>query len=134
MSPALNRSSAIWRFKHSNAIEMYDGITFDNILPDGNCKVVYLDTKLWAGHQKGGRNRERKCRIPRISPPPPPPPALCTKAKVAKGGAYLRDTTVYYFAYYNSNTHVYAAVYETHIKYLLQLCNTMSNFKKLKLP
>ena len=23
-----------------------------------------------------------------------PPPALCTKAKVAKGGAYLRDTTV----------------------------------------
>ena len=39
----------------------------------------------------GARNRERKCRIPRISPPPP---ALCTKAKVAKGGAYLRDTTV----------------------------------------
>ena len=24
-----------------------------------------------------------------------PPPALCTKAKVTKGGAYLRDTTVY---------------------------------------
>ena len=24
-----------------------------------------------------------------------PPLALCTKAKVAKGGAYLRDTTVY---------------------------------------
>ena len=23
-----------------------------------------------------------------------PPPALCTKAKVAKGGVYLRDTTV----------------------------------------
>ena len=37
----------------------------------------------------GGRNRERKCRIPRISPP-----ALCTKAYVAKGGTYLRDTTV----------------------------------------
>ena len=30
---------------------------------------------------EGGRNRERKCCIPRISPP-----ALCTKAKVAKGG------------------------------------------------
>ena len=41
---------------------------------------------------EGGRNRERKCRIPRISPP-----ALCTKAKVAKGGAYLRDTTVLIF-------------------------------------
>ena len=41
------------------------------------------------GHRKGGRNRERKCRIPRISPP-----ALCTKANVAKGGAYLRDTMV----------------------------------------
>ena len=27
--------------------------------------------------------------------PPPPPPALFTKAKVAKGGAYLRDTTVF---------------------------------------
>ena len=40
---------------------------------------------------EGGRNRERKRRIPRIGPP-----ALCTKAKVAKrgGGAYLRDTTV----------------------------------------
>ena len=24
--------------------------------------------------RKGGRNRERNCRIPRISPPPPPPP------------------------------------------------------------
>ena len=23
-----------------------------------------------------------------------PPPAFCTKAKIAKGGAYLRDTTV----------------------------------------
>ena len=30
----------------------------------------------------GGRDRERKCRISRISTPP----ALCTKAKVAKGG------------------------------------------------
>ena len=29
----------------------------------------------------GGRNRERKCRIPLISPP-----ALCTKTKVAKEG------------------------------------------------
>ena len=40
-------------------------------------------------YRKGGRNRGRNCRIPRISPP-----AFCTKAKVAKGGAYLRDTTV----------------------------------------
>ena len=24
---------------------------------------------MWAGHRKGGRNRERKCHIPRISPP-----------------------------------------------------------------
>ena len=29
MRPALNRSSAIWRFEGSNAIEIYDGITFD---------------------------------------------------------------------------------------------------------
>ena len=29
MSPALNGSSAIWRFERSNAIEIYDGITFD---------------------------------------------------------------------------------------------------------
>ena len=41
-------------------------------------------------YRKGGRNRDRNCRIPRISPP-----TFCTKAKVAKGGAYLRDTTVY---------------------------------------
>ena len=42
-------------------------------------------------YRKGGRNRERNCRIPRKSPPP----TFCTKAKVAKGGAYLRDTTVF---------------------------------------
>ena len=29
MSPALNKSAAIWRFKGSNAIKIYDGITFD---------------------------------------------------------------------------------------------------------
>ena len=29
MSSALNRSSAIWRFEGSNAIEIRDGITFD---------------------------------------------------------------------------------------------------------
>ena len=29
MSPALNGNSAIWRFKHSNAIKIRDGITFD---------------------------------------------------------------------------------------------------------
>ena len=40
-------------------------------------------------HREGGRNRERNCRIPRISPP-----TFFTKAKVAKGGgAYLWDTT-----------------------------------------
>ena len=41
------------------------------------------------GYRKGGRNQERKCHIPRISPP-----TLCAKAKIAEGGAYLRDTTV----------------------------------------
>ena len=66
----------------------------NNIVPDSICKVVkrvVLYMKLWAGHRKGGCNCERKCRIPRISPPP----AICTKSKVAKGGAYLRDTTVH---------------------------------------
>ena len=29
MSPALNESSAIWRFKGSDAIEIREGITFD---------------------------------------------------------------------------------------------------------
>ena len=29
MSPALNRSSEIRRFKHSDAIKIRDGITFD---------------------------------------------------------------------------------------------------------
>ena len=29
MSPALNRSSAIWRFERSNVIEIHGGITFD---------------------------------------------------------------------------------------------------------
>ena len=40
---------------------------------------------LW--HRKEGRNRERKCRIPHISPPPN---AFCTKAKIAKGGCICR--------------------------------------------
>ena len=59
---------------------------------------------------KGGRNRERNRHIPRTSPP-----AFCTEAKVAKGGAYLRDTMVevqltpfqlrkvLVFGYYNNN-------------------------------
>ena len=29
MSPALNRSSAIWHLKHSDAIKIRDGIIFD---------------------------------------------------------------------------------------------------------
>ena len=44
----------------------------------------------------------RKQSIPgRLSPPTQPgyeakaPPTFCTEAKVAKGGAFLRDTTVY---------------------------------------
>ena len=67
------------------------------ILPDNNCTVVkcivffYLDMKLWAGYRKGGRNHKRKCHIPRISPP-----ALCTKAKVAKGGGvFTRQCGIY---------------------------------------
>ena len=29
VSPALNESSVIWCFKHSDAVEIHDGITFD---------------------------------------------------------------------------------------------------------
>ena len=29
MSPALDGNSVIWRFKHSNVIEIHDGIIFD---------------------------------------------------------------------------------------------------------
>ena len=39
-------------------------------------------------YRKGGRNHERNWCIPRI-------PVFCTKAKVAKGGAYLQNTTVH---------------------------------------
>ena len=41
-------------------------------------------------YRKGGRNLERNCRIPRISPP-----AFCTKAKVAKGGRICRTLRYY---------------------------------------
>ena len=47
---------------------------------------VMLYSIMW--HRKGGRNRERKCHIPRT--------VFCTKAKIAKGGGVLRDTTVYH--------------------------------------
>ena len=42
---------------------------------------VMLYSIMW--YQKGGRNRERKCRITayKLSPP-----VFCTKAKIAKGG------------------------------------------------
>ena len=33
----------------------------------------------------------------------PPPPAFCTEANVAKGGAYLWDTTVLYIGYNNDS-------------------------------
>ena len=51
---------------------------------------------MWAGHRKGGggHNHERKCRIQHISPPPPPL-RVCAIAKIAKVGAFLRDTTVH---------------------------------------
>ena len=55
----------------------------------------------WAGYQAsfigtgikgGGRNRAREIVASRVQAPP----AFCTEAKVAKGGAYLRDTTVHH--------------------------------------
>ena len=55
--------------------------------PTDNDAMLY--SNMW--HQKGGQNHERKFHIPHTSPPS----AFCTKAKVANGGAYLRDTTVY---------------------------------------
>ena len=33
------------------------------------------------------------------------PPAFCTEAKVAKGGAYLRDTTVYVITVFTTLLH-----------------------------
>ena len=36
-------------------------------------------------YRKRGRNHERNCRIPCISPPPPPPPAFCTRLRLQKG-------------------------------------------------
>ena len=42
MSPALNESSAIQHFKHSNAIEIRDGITFDfNTGPPHTLNAIY---------------------------------------------------------------------------------------------
>ena len=46
MSPALDGSSAIWHFKHSNAIEICNGITFDFYtgLPHiARRQIAYLD-------------------------------------------------------------------------------------------
>ena len=47
MSPAVNRSSAIQRFKHSNAIEIHDGITFD--FYTGLSHIYYLmsEKAIW---------------------------------------------------------------------------------------
>ena len=38
---------------------------------------------------EGGRNRERKCRIPRISPPPPPPLRFVLRLRLQKGGVFV---------------------------------------------
>ena len=45
MSPALNRSSAIWRFEGNEAIKIRDGITFDfytSVTDPYNISVPYL--------------------------------------------------------------------------------------------
>ena len=49
MSPALNGSSVIRRFKCSNVIEIYNGITFDFYtgLPHINTRAMMLQTRHW---------------------------------------------------------------------------------------
>ena len=85
MSPALNGSSAIRRFKHSDAIETHNGITFDfyMVLPHiwvmCGIKIPLLDFAL-------KRQRGRA---------------------YVRGGAYLWDTTVH--AYTITHTlHIYS--------------------------
>ena len=57
--------------------------------PTDNEVMLYQYRKGGGG---GGRNRARESVASRIQAPPP----FCTEAKFAKGGAYLRDTTVLY--------------------------------------
>ena len=81
----INESGPNLRFLHGTAT------CTNSILLDSNCKIVvfYLDTKLWAGHQKGGHNRERKCRILRISPPLPSL-RFVPRLRLQKGGRICR--------------------------------------------
>ena len=75
MSPALNESSAIGRFKHSHAIEIRDGITLD----------FYTGMPLILFGGAYARDKNTSAR-------------LCPKnagGAYARVGAFLRDTTVY---------------------------------------
>ena len=54
------------------------------------CNIMFLCQHLGVAPEEGAYSREIKCQIPHISPP-----TLSTSAKVAKRGAYMRDTTVY---------------------------------------
>ena len=49
MSPALNGSSAIWRFEGSNAIKIRDGKTFDFYTDCHICMVVHSGLPSYQG-------------------------------------------------------------------------------------
>ena len=60
MSPALNGSSAIWHFKHTNAIEIYNGKTFDFYtgLPHiVMTEINALTKKEWLAYSNTALNR-----------------------------------------------------------------------------
>ena len=66
MSPTLNRSSAIWHFKHSGAIEIRDGITFDfyaglpHVLGQ-TVPVVSISMTEKVNYKPEGENRDTEC-------------------------------------------------------------------------
>ena len=59
ISPTLNRSSVIWRFKHSNTNEMCNGITFDiymglqHVQQLQSCQMCFLSHEIVGGAQEG---------------------------------------------------------------------------------
>ena len=60
------------------------------LIPTDNEVMLYRYRKGGGGGGGGGGVIAREIVASRVQAPP----AFCTEAKVAKGGAYLRDTTV----------------------------------------
>ena len=67
--PSGVKSTVCWKDKSVEHLESIAAFAVENPSRSSLIIETMRYSIMWAGHRKGGRNCERKCRIPRISPP-----------------------------------------------------------------